>query len=97
MYFSVTTRDISHRTFYCSEINLISAKELLLWNKVVLCLHLLVDWLILMRWGWVSRWCRSRAWGLWYWRSRNKCCEERQLFQFEVEQSNKGSAAKLAQ
>lgn len=64
--------------------NLISTKELLLWNKVVLCLHLLVDWLILMRWGWVGWWCRSRARGLWYWGSRHKCWKKKQLFEFKM-------------
>lgn len=88
-----------HRTFHGSKKNLISTKELLLWNKVVLCLHLLVDWLILMRWGWVwvGWWCRSRARGLWYWRSRDKCCKKKQLFHFDVERGNEGSATKLAQ
>lgn len=53
--------------------NLVSTKELLLRNQVILSLHLLTDRLILMRWGWVDRWCWSSTWWLWHRWSRNKC------------------------
>ena len=39
-----------------------------------------------MRWWWVDWWCRSRARGLWYWRSRYKC--------WKRSGSNEGSVTK---
>lgn len=59
--------------YFTTLTNLISTKELLLRNQIVLCLHLLIDRLILVRWRWVGWWSRSSTWGLWYRGSRDKC------------------------
>lgn len=71
---------IIHTTAFCHLsltfnrwTNLVYAEEILLWYKVVLCLHLLAGRLIIMAWGWVGRWLRVRAGGLRDRRGRDKC------------------------
>lgn len=58
--------------------HLVSAQELLFRHEVVFSLHLLADWFIVTRWGWVGGRGGCTRW-LGHWWSGDECWEEKQV------------------